>query len=158
MSRLDRNIERVIAMRACLNDLMARIASVEGPIVELGLGNGRSFHHLREHMPNREIFVFERQPTAHPNSTPDESHLIVGDLEDTLPGALGLLPGQAALLHSDIGTGDQERNAKIARWLSTQIPGLVRSDGFVAYDQKLNHTKLEPLALTQGCATDSYII
>ena len=60
MSRLDSFIRRLQAQRACLNEAVAQIRGVEGFVLELGLGNGRTFDHLREICPDREIYVFDR--------------------------------------------------------------------------------------------------
>ena len=49
-----------------------------GPVFELGLGNGRTFHHIRETMPDRDIFVFERAVASNPDSTPEDHQLILG--------------------------------------------------------------------------------
>jgi hypothetical protein len=147
MSRLDTNIARLVAQRDCLDALAAAIAEVPGPVVELGLGNGRTFDHLRERLPEREIFVFERQPAPHPDCWPDHDHLIEGDFFDTLPGAPERLPAPAALLHADIGTGDPERNARLARWLAGVVPPLVTVGGYVASDQALDDPRLTPLPL-----------
>ncbi|MGH6887075.1 MAG: class I SAM-dependent methyltransferase, partial [Geminicoccales bacterium] len=48
MSRLDSFIRRLEAQRACLDLAAARIADLPGPVLELGLGNGRTYDHLRE--------------------------------------------------------------------------------------------------------------
>jgi hypothetical protein len=156
MSRLDTNIDRLIAQRACLDALVDALAEVPGPVVELGLGNGRTFDHLRERLPQREIFVFERQPAAHPDCRPERDHLIVGDFFDTLPGALAQLPGPAALVHADIGTGDRARNARLARWLAGAIPPLLAAGGYVAADQPLEDPRLAPLPLPSGVPTGRY--
>lgn len=116
---------------------MGQMAHLPGLVVELGLGNGRSFDHLRAHMPEREIFVFERNPQAHPASTPSAEFLIVGTLEETLPAAQERFAGKVAFLHSDIGTGDDERNARFAAWLGPQILPLLVAGAIVASDQKL---------------------
>ncbi len=60
MSRLDSFIRRLKAQRACLGLAAELIRDVPGPLLELGLGNGRTYDHLREIMPGREIYVFER--------------------------------------------------------------------------------------------------
>ncbi|MCB1834059.1 MAG: hypothetical protein KDH19_11595, partial [Geminicoccaceae bacterium] len=78
MSRLDSFIRRLTAQKACLEQCASEIGPMTGVIVELGLGNGRTFDHLREILPDREIFVLEREPRAHPDSTPDAGHLLVG--------------------------------------------------------------------------------
>ena len=42
MSRLDSFIRRMSAQRDCLNHVADLLADVEGPVMELGLGNGRT--------------------------------------------------------------------------------------------------------------------
>ncbi|MCH8923260.1 MAG: hypothetical protein IIA67_08960, partial [Planctomycetes bacterium] len=71
MSRLDINIRRLEAQRACLNLAAEMIRDLPGPVFELGLGNGRTYDHLRAALPEREIFVFEREVAAHPDCIPD---------------------------------------------------------------------------------------
>ena len=80
LTRLDKAIRRLEAQRACLDWAVEEIAAIPGVVVELGLGNGRSFDHLRARLPGREIYVFERNPAAHPASTPSADRLIVGSL------------------------------------------------------------------------------
>ena len=106
MSRLDSFIRRLEAQRACLEYAAGQIRDLPGPVLELGLGNGRTYDHLRELLPEREIFVFERAVNAHPDCIPDPAHLILGEVRATLPQARPRLPGPAALAHLDIGTGD----------------------------------------------------
>ena len=48
MSRLDIFINRMVSQRACLNHAAALTAQMDGPIFELGLGNGRTYHHMVE--------------------------------------------------------------------------------------------------------------
>ncbi|TIS83279.1 MAG: hypothetical protein E5X00_05295, partial [Mesorhizobium sp.] len=47
MSRLESFIRRLTAQRDILDQVCAEVAKIEGPILELGLGNGRTFHPLR---------------------------------------------------------------------------------------------------------------
>ena len=93
MSRLDSFIRRLEAQRACLEYAAGQIRDLPGPVLELGLGNGRTYDHLRELLPEREIFVFERAVNAHPDCIPDPAHLILGDVRATLPQARARLPG-----------------------------------------------------------------
>ena len=94
MSRLDSNIRRLEAQRACLNMIAERLRHLPGPVIELGLGNGRTYDHLREVLPDREIFVFDRQIGAHPDCIPDSEHLLLGEIRDTLPGVFERMPGR----------------------------------------------------------------
>ena len=106
MSRLDSVIRRLTAQRDCLGLAAELIAQTQGHVLELGLGNGRTFDHLRSILPRREIFCFDRQVAAHPDCIPDDAHLFLGELEATLPQAVARLGAGAALVHVDIGSGD----------------------------------------------------
>ena len=158
MSRLDSFIRRLEAQRACLDLAAAAIRDLPGPALELGLGNGRTYDHLREVLPGREIFVFERQLAAHPACVPDAAHLILGDIQATLPAARGRLPAPAALAHSDIGTGDAKRNAALAAWLAGCLPGLLAPGAWVVADQPLDAAMLRPLPPPDGVAPDRYFL
>ncbi|WP_236628291.1 class I SAM-dependent methyltransferase, partial [Sulfitobacter sp. HI0129] len=103
MSRLDLFIDRMVSQRACLDAAARLIADSHGPVFELGLGNGRTYHHLREILPNRQIHVFERAVASHPDSTPPDDMLILGDVNQTLPDALARFGATAALVHADLG-------------------------------------------------------
>ena len=136
-TRLDKAIRRLEAQRACLDWAGGEISGLAGVVLELGLGNGRTYDHLRQRLPGREIFVFERQVQAHPDTIPPDDRLILGNLEDTLPAARARFAGRAALVHSDIGTGDDERNRRFAEWLGPQILPLLAAGAIVASDQEL---------------------
>ena len=129
-----------------------------GPVLELGLGNGRTYDHLRELLPEREIFVFERQLAAHPACIPDTTHLILGDIRRTLPAARASLPAPAALAHSDIGTGDAGRNAALAAWLAQALPALLAPGAWVVADQPLDTPALAPLPPPAGVAPERYFL
>ena len=47
MSRLDSFIRRLEAQRACLDRAAELIRDIDGHVLELGLGNGRTYDHLR---------------------------------------------------------------------------------------------------------------
>ena len=70
MSRLDVFIGRMKAQRACIDEVATKITRIAGPVLELGLGNGRTYDHLRISFPDREIFVFDREIAAHPDCIP----------------------------------------------------------------------------------------
>ncbi len=53
MSRLDLFIDRMVSQRACLDAAIAQTTAMTGPVFELGLGNGRTYHHLCERITGR---------------------------------------------------------------------------------------------------------
>jgi hypothetical protein len=136
MTRLDSAIRRLIAQRTLLDWAAREVAGRPGFILELGLGNGRTYDHLRDRLPGRDIYVFERSPAAHPSCMPPESHLFVGDIVETLPAFQERFGrGSAALVHADIGTGDQEQNRTLADRLSPLVAPLLRSGGIMLADR-----------------------
>jgi hypothetical protein len=158
MSRLDSFIRRLEAQRACLNFAADCIADLPGPVLELGLGNGRTYDHLRELLPVREIFVLEREVRAHPADLPDPQHLLLGDFRDTLPSAGDHLPGKAALAHADIGSGDRKATAELASWLAGALPVLLADGAWVVSDQPLRHACLLPRPLPGGITANRYFL
>ena len=158
MSRLDSFIRRLQAQRACLDATPAWIEGIPGPILELGLGNGRTYDHLRGLHPDREIFVFERQPAAHPDCVPDPAHLVLGDIRATLPKVLSRLPERAALAHNDLGTGDANANAELASWIASALPPLIQPGGIVLSDQPLDDQLLAPHALPAVLPAGRYFL
>ncbi len=158
VSRLDSFIRRLEAQRACLTLAAEAIGDEKGTVLELGLGNGRTYDHLRECLPKRDIFVFEREVRAHPDCIPDEEHLILGLIEETLPAFAQDRPGEAILAHSDIGTGDAKRNRKLAAWLAKALPALLRPGAWLAADQALPEQAFVQQPLPPGIATDRYFL
>jgi hypothetical protein len=158
MSRLDSFIRRLEAQRACLEHVALRIRDVPGPVLEIGLGNGRTFDHLRGLLPGREIFVFEREVRAHPACIPDADHLLLGDIHTTLPASLVRLPEPAALAHSDLGTGDPEANAALAAWLAGMLPPLLAPGAWIVADQPMPIPLFEPQPPPAGIAQERYFL
>lgn len=131
---------------------------MSGPVLELGLGNGRTFDHLRELMPEREIFVFEREVRAHPACIPDARHLLLGDIRATLPAAAARLPGPAVLAHSDLGTGEATANAELAAWLARALPPLLADGAWIVADQPMPCPHLEPAPPPARIAPERYFL
>ena len=81
-------------------------------MLELGLGYGRTCDHLRRILPEREIFDSDRRVRAHPEYVPDNAHMILSDVTDTLPAALERIGRPAALAHCDVGSGGRGRGTR----------------------------------------------
>lgn len=158
MSRLDSVIRRLQAQRACLDLAAALTAALPGPILELGLGQGRTFDHLRWICPEREIFVFEREVAASAECVPDSDRLILGDIRDTLAAATRRFTRAVPLVHSDIGTGDTELNAELAAGIAAYLPELLCSGGIVVSDQDLGFPGAAPIELPEGVHPGRYYI
>jgi hypothetical protein len=138
MSRLDSFIRRLEAQRTCLDWAVAASWDVAGVALELGLGNGRTYDHLRSRLANsREIFAFDRQLAAHPGCIPDDNHLLLGDFRDTLPALAVRLGRSAALVHADTGSGDSAASQAQARSLVPLIDPLLKLGAAIVSDQEM---------------------
>ena len=158
MSRLDSVIRRLQAQRACLDHAVSMIAGKAGVALEMGLGNGRTFDHLRSRLPGREIYVFEREVRAHPDCVPDPAYLFLGDMRETIKDAAVRLAGQACMVHADIGTGDEDRNRQFAAWLGGAVTPLLAPDAVLVCDQKLVNFSGHELSLPEEVSPGRYFM
>jgi hypothetical protein len=156
LSRLDSFIRRLEAQRACLDRAAALIGPVPGPVLEFGLGNGRTFDHLREIMPGRDIFVFEREVAAHPDCIPAPDRLILGDLRETLPAARARFAGRAALAHLDIAIGEGRERRPPPPALAPLIVPLLRDGAIIVSEPPLAVTGWAALDLPDGVRPGRY--
>jgi hypothetical protein len=155
MSRLDSFIGRVTAQRDILNHIVAEVAAMEGPVMELGLGNGRTYDHLRECLPGRRIIAFDRALAAHGSSTPAAENLVIGEIRETAAAFQGM---EAALVHADIGTGYADRDAITLTWLPDLAARLLRPGGIAASGLPLDHPELQPLPIPPSVPEGRYFL
>src|SRR6185437_9902085 len=128
--------------RACLDHAAELIGGIDGIVLELGLGNGRTYDHLRELFPERDISVCERQVAAHPDCVPPAERLILGDMRETLPELRGRFGGRVALAHFDVGTGDAAANLALAMDLTASIVPLLCPGGVLVSDPPIEAAEL----------------
>ena len=141
-SRLDLFVDRMVSQRACLDYAAQVVSKATGPVFELGLGNGRTYHHMRHVMPDHEIYVFERAIASHPDSTPPEENVLLGDVFDTLPEAAARFGATATLIHADLGGHNAEKNDIFARKVSPLIEPLLAVGGLMVSSDRMYFDKL----------------
>ena len=95
---------------------------------------------------------------AHPACIPDAAHLVLGDFRDTLPAFAARHAGAIALVHADIGSGDEAATADLARWLGPRLAPLLAPDAIVLSDQPLDLPRARRVALPDGVPADRYFI
>ena len=156
MSRLDAFIRRLTAQRACLNLAAEMLNGRRGPVLEIGLGNGRTYDHVRTLFEVDDIFVFERKVAAHPSCTPDDDHLLLGDIHETVPGAMSRIKHPAILAHADIGSGDKEADTATGAFLGRVLLPLMAPGGIMISDQDMALTGHEKLPLPEGIEPGRY--
>jgi len=127
-------------------------------VLELGLGNGRTYDHLRGLFPDREIWVFERQMAVHVHSRPDPSRLIPGDIRETLPEARSRWSHEVVLAHADLGSGNPEVDDALAKLVSANLPQLMTPGGLVLSDQDLSAGDWTAISLPSTVEPGRYYI
>jgi hypothetical protein len=156
MSRLDSFIRRMQAQRLVLDWAAAGIASRAGLVLELGLGNGRTYDHLREILPGREIHAFDFAAKANPRSLPAPDRLVLGDMKLTLPVFAAAHGRSAVLVHVDATTGQVERDAVELAWLPGHVAALAADGALVVSGWPLVDVALSPVALPEGVPEGRY--
>lgn len=155
MSRLESFIRRLTAQRDILDMICRDMKLGDGPVVELGLGNGRTYDHLRERLPGRRIIAFDRVNAANLRSLPPEGDLILGEISETARAFAGV---DAALVHADIGSGYDDLDELNLRWLPQLAVDLLAPGGIAASGVPLDHADLEPLPLPEGIRPGRYFL
>lgn len=156
MSRLDSFIRRLEAQRACLGLAAELVGALEGPVLELGLGNGRTYDHLRELCPRRDIYVCERNVAAHPDCVPPAALLLLGDMRETLRDCRSRLEGRVALAHFDAASGNAAASLAFAVEMTPLVVPLLRWGAVLVSEPALNADELGPLPLPEGVAPGRY--
>lgn len=136
MSRLDSMLRRLAAQRDGLNWVAEKIAEQPGDVVDFGLGNGRTYDHLREILPERRIWVIDRVLQCHPSCTPPEKDFLQGEAEPMLRKLAGM-GAKIALAHYDFGSGIKEDDVAESERLSPLIAQIMQPGGYIVSGQPL---------------------
>jgi len=156
LSRLDSFIRRLEAQRACLESAADLVACMDGEVLELGLGNGRTYDHLRKLFPHRKIYVCERTVAAHPDCVPPTELLLLGDMRETLPAARARLADSVVLAHFDPGNGEIAASKALADHLAPLIVPLLQLNGVLVSEPAITADQLSALPLPGGIERGRY--
>ncbi len=153
MSRLDSMLRRLAAQRDGLNWAAEQTADMQGDALDLGLGNGRTYDHLREILPERRIWVIDRVLQCHPSCTPPPADFLEGEAEPMLRRLAGQSP-EIVLAHYDFGFGIKEKDVAEAARLSPLIGAVMAPGGTIISGQPL--VGFAPAAGPGGISPDRY--
>jgi hypothetical protein len=156
VSRLESFIRRLEAQRACLEVAADLIGGLDGEVLELGLGNGRTYDHLRKLFPHRNIYVFERTVAAHPDCVPPPQFLLLGDMRETLPAVRARLAERVVLAHLDPGNGEIAASKALADQIAPLIVPLLRLNGLLVSEPPVTGDDLRALPLPDGIEPGRY--
>ena len=136
MSRLESMRRRLEAQIDGLNWAAETIRDVAGDVLEMGLGNGRTYDHLRQEMPDRRIWVIDRVLQPHPSCVPPQENFLQGEA-DAMLAELAERGTRMALAHYDFGFGVKEKDVEEGAKLSPLIAPLMVPGGLVVSQQPL---------------------
>ncbi|WP_428927585.1 class I SAM-dependent methyltransferase [Marinibacterium sp. SX1] len=136
MSRLDSMLRRLTAQRDGLNWAADQVAGLEGDVLDLGLGNGRTYDHIREILPRRRIWVIDRVLQCHPSCEPPAEDFLQGEAAPMLAELAGRSAG-VALAHYDLGRGIKDEDVAEAATLSPDLARVMCPGGLIVSGQPL---------------------
>ena len=139
MSRLEDMAHRLLTQRAALDRAVELMGPMEGIVVELGLGKGRTFDHLRERLPRRKILRIRSRAVVRARVCPPDEFGVFGEIGSPLPAFCRRFAGQAALVHSDIGTRHRARDAPLVEFVAENLDKLLRREAVVASDRPMEN-------------------
>ncbi|WP_223424816.1 class I SAM-dependent methyltransferase [Tateyamaria pelophila] len=154
MSRLESMRRRLTAQIDGINWAADQIKGIDGDVLEMGLGNGRTYDHLRQEIKGRRIWVIDRILECHPSCVPPEADFLQGEAEDILQRMAGE-GKQMALAHYDFGFGVKELDVQEGAKLSPFIAAVMVSGGLVLSQQPL--VGLEQISGPETIAPDRYL-
>ena len=136
-STLDRMIDRLTAQRMALGWAAGFVAGSPGLVMEVGLGKGRTYDHLRSLFPMRDILVFDMWARVPPALRPEEDRLFLGDFRETLPAAAERFRGAVRLAHADIGSAREDEEDGIRHWIGGLIEPFLAPGALVLSDRPI---------------------
>jgi hypothetical protein len=150
-------ISRLTAQRMLMGEAARLIADRPGSVFELGLGSGRTFDHLRELFPKREIYAFDRAIAAHPKCIPDADHLILGEIRETLEFCAPRIKEKPAFINIDLGSGDPTQDLITRSWLSPLVAKWAEPGAVVLADRPLDGP-FRALPRPEGCPKSGHAL
>lgn len=154
MSRLESMRRRLTAQIDGINWAAETIAPLAGDVLEMGLGNGRTYDHLREQLPDRRIWVIDRVLQSHPSCIPPAECFLEGEA-DAMLARLAEKQVRIVLAHYDFGFGVKAQDVAEGARLSPLIASLMVPGGLIVSQQPL--TGFEQITGPASIAPDRYL-
>lgn len=154
MSRLESMRRRLSAQIDGINWAAEKIAQTNGDILEMGLGNGRTYDHLRQELPTRRIWVIDRILKCHPSCIPPTQDFLEGEAEPMLV-RLADTGHKMAMAHYDFGYGVKDKDVEEGKRLSPLIAAVMAPGGLILSQQPL--VGFEQISGPDTIAPDRYL-
>ena len=158
LTRLEQLLFRLDAQRVCLEWAFREIEGLPGIVFEMGLGHGRTYDHLRMHLPEREIYVLDREVDCFADCTPPDDRLLLGEIGETLAAASTRFGRQVVLAHADMGSYDDAHNIAMSAKLRRYLPAVLSARAIVLSDLPLELAGTRPIPLPAGAREGRYFL
>lgn len=158
LTRLEKLLFRLEAQYLCLAWAFKEVAERPGAVFELGLGHGRTYDHMRQNLPGRDIYVFERDLDCFDDCVPPDDRLFLGDIGDTLAASARRFPRQVVLAHCDMGSYTTAHNEAMSGLLSERLPAVLAPAAIVLSDLPLDMPGAHALPLPAGARDGRYFV
>ena len=136
-SRLERMIARLVTQRALLGHVAGLVGDRPGPILEIGLGKGRTYSHLENLFRARSIWAFDFEVHAPAHSRPADDRIITGDFRESLKSCWPTIGAAPVFVHADIGTESRKADADLARFVGGVTAGNLADGGYLMGDRDM---------------------
>lgn len=137
-SRLERMIARLMTQCALLNHVAGLVGDRPGPVLEVGLGKGRTYSHLEKLFQSRTIWAFDFEVHAPAHSRPAENRIITGDFRDSLKSCWPAIGAAPAFVHADIGTESRKADAELAQFVGGVMAAHLADGGYLMGDRDMD--------------------
>src|SRR5262245_53254583 len=157
-TRLEKLLFRLEAQRLCLEWAFKEIEHLPGIVFEMGLGHGRTYDHLRTFLPERDIYVLDREVDSFDDCVPPADRLLLGDIEETLVAAAERFGRTVILAHADLGSYTEAHNLAVAAKVSRSLAPVLAPSAIVISDLPLELADASQLALPDGAREGRYFL
>ncbi|MGL1932596.1 MAG: hypothetical protein OCC45_12695 [Desulfotalea sp.] len=156
LTRIERLARRLPIQIDLISQAIEETNKLDGIILELGLGEGRTLEYL-ENNTSSPIIVFEIDDNAKMNNVRKTTKLVKGDIFETLPKMLGTLSQGVRIAHVDIGTTDYSDDIDRISPLQRILESVVNVGGFIVCDRPIDFPSFELLSNTHSSGWPYYL-
>ncbi|MEQ8369403.1 MAG: class I SAM-dependent methyltransferase [Alphaproteobacteria bacterium] len=158
LDAVSRMIARLTSQKAALTAAAERLVGIDGMVLEVGLGKGRTWDLLGHLLPERRRLALDREVHAPAALRPAADQLMLGELSELMPRLARDMPGQVALAHVDCGGEGRAADAAFDAWLPAALHPLLAAGAVVAQDRPRGHPRWRALPAPAGMTVFPYYL
>ena len=136
--RLTLMIDRLSAQRDYLDYAVRSTLHIQGCVLDVGLGKGRTYDRLRTIAPTRDVHAFDMLIHCPLDVVPPPQFMWLGDFRHTLHRFARERGSCAAIVHADIGSDDRAADRILANAIAPLLHALTAPGAIVLSDRELS--------------------